>query len=82
MLIVCFVSLQLSVKHTDGSPAAAENVSIEFHDYTYQKHFSKIIATDSQGLVTFSLPPLDIQIKTLTLQVSSQLNKQPQRLSL
>ena len=62
--------VQLSVKHTDGSPAAAENVSIEFHDYTYQKHFSKVIATDSQGLVTFSLPPLDIQIKTLTLQVS------------
>ena len=58
------------MKHTDGSPAADENVSIEFHDYTYQKHFSKVIATDSQGLVTFSLPPLDIQIKTLTLQVS------------
>ena len=64
------LTIQLSVKLADGTPAAGENVTVMFNDRQRQNRFTKTLVSDQHGLVTFTLPPIDIETKTLTLQVS------------
>ena len=62
---------QLLVTRPDGTPASGERVIIEFRDYGQDQRFRKELTSDSRGSVVFTLPPIDVEVTSLSVQVCS-----------